>query len=57
MTRMGHASTRAAPIYQHATQDRDHAIAQALGKALKGARKEHGKKASGTQRARKIEKK
>ncbi|MBE1586332.1 hypothetical protein ACFPOI_38720 [Nonomuraea angiospora] len=32
------------------------AIAQALGKALKGARKEHGKKTSGTQRARKINK-
>ncbi|MFI7135446.1 tyrosine-type recombinase/integrase [Nonomuraea sp. NPDC050153] len=57
MTRMGHSSTRAALIYQHATQDRDQAIAQALGQALKGARKEHGKKASGTQRARKIKKK
>ncbi|MEU8147946.1 tyrosine-type recombinase/integrase [Nonomuraea sp. NPDC048901] len=53
MTRMGHSSTRAALIYQHATQDRDQAIAQALGKALK----EHGKKASGTRQARKIEKK
>lgn len=49
MTRMGRSSTRAALIYQHATQDRDQAIAQALGKALK----EHGKR----QRARKIKKK
>ncbi|MEU4228912.1 tyrosine-type recombinase/integrase [Nonomuraea sp. NPDC026600] len=57
MTRMGHSSTRAALIYQHATQERDQAIAQALGKALKGARKTRGKKGSGTQRARKIQKK
>ena len=27
----GHSSTRAAMIYQHATQDRDEAIAKALG--------------------------
>jgi hypothetical protein len=31
MARLGHSSTRAALIYQHATQDRDQAIAQALG--------------------------
>ena len=31
MTRLGHSSTRAAMIYQHATRDRDKAIAQALG--------------------------
>jgi len=30
MARMGHASPRAALIYQHALRDRDHAIAQAL---------------------------
>lgn len=30
MTRMGHASTRAAVIYQHATSERDRAIADAL---------------------------
>ena len=30
MSRMGHASSRAALIYQHATQDRDAAIADAL---------------------------
>jgi hypothetical protein len=39
MTRTGHASTRAALIYQHASQDRDRAIAKALGDALKTARK------------------
>jgi integrase len=61
MVRMGHASTRAALIYQHATEDRDRAIAEALGKALSSARKDkprrgtkgHGGKPSGTQRARK----
>jgi integrase len=31
MARMGHSSTRAAIIYQHATDDRDKAIADALG--------------------------
>lgn len=30
MVRLGHSSTRAALIYQHATRDRDQAIAQAL---------------------------
>ena len=30
MARMGHASPRAALIYQHATSDRDQAIASAL---------------------------
>lgn len=31
MARLGHSSTRAALIYQHATRDRDQAIAHALG--------------------------
>jgi hypothetical protein len=31
MARLGHSSTRAAMIYQHATRDRDRAIAKALG--------------------------
>jgi integrase len=31
MARLGHSSTRAALIYQHATRDRDQAIARALG--------------------------
>jgi integrase len=31
MERMGHSSTRAAMIYQHATRERDEAIATAMG--------------------------
>jgi hypothetical protein len=31
MARLGHSSTRAALIYQHASRDRDQAIARALG--------------------------
>lgn len=31
MARLGHSSTRAALSYQHATRDRDQAIAKALG--------------------------
>jgi integrase len=31
MARLGHSSTRAALIYQHASRDRDQAIAAALG--------------------------
>ena len=31
MARLGHSGTRAAMIYQHATRDRDQAIAKALG--------------------------
>ncbi|MEV4380340.1 hypothetical protein [Streptosporangium sp. NPDC049644] len=50
------ALTRAALIYQHASQDRDKAIAEALGKALKVARKTATKKASGTRVARKSKK-
>ena len=38
MTRLGHSSTRAAMIYQHATRDRDTAIAQALGTLADNAR-------------------
>ena len=37
MARMGHASPRAALIYQHATRERDHAIADALGERLSNA--------------------
>ena len=36
MTRMGHASARAALIYQHATADRDAAIAVALSELATG---------------------
>jgi integrase len=37
MARMGHSSARAALIYQHATEDRDKAIAAALGELIAGA--------------------
>ncbi len=37
MARMGHNSPRAALIYQHATQDRDEAIAHALCELIKPA--------------------
>jgi len=36
MARLGHSSTRAALIYQHATRDRDRAIAKALGDLARG---------------------
>jgi len=57
MERMGHASTRAAVIYQHATAERGRAIADALGamaeEELKPKKKKRrSKRASGTQRAR-----
>jgi integrase len=38
MTRMGHASPRAAMIYQHATSERDRLIADALNDRIVGAR-------------------
>lgn len=34
MARMGHASPRAALIYQHATRERDDVIARALSEAI-----------------------
>ena len=37
MARLGHASPRAALIYQHTAQDRDHAIAAALNTAAEAA--------------------
>jgi integrase len=60
MERMGHSSSRAALIYQHATQERDEAIAAGMGKLLRQARRkaktaDQGTGAdqpSGTQRAR-----
>lgn len=39
MARLGHSSVRAAMIYQHATRDRDKAIAEALGTLVREARK------------------
>jgi integrase len=38
MARLGHSSTRAALIYQHATRDRDKAIALALGDLVRQVR-------------------
>ena len=38
MARLGHSSTRAALIYQHATRDRDEAIAKALGGLMQQVR-------------------
>jgi integrase len=38
MARLGHSSTRAALIYQHATRDRDQAIAKALGELAREVR-------------------
>lgn len=38
MARLGHSSPRAAMIYQHATRDRDQAIAQALGELVRATR-------------------
>lgn len=38
MARIGHSSTRAAMIYQHATRERDHAIAAALDALIDDAR-------------------
>ncbi|MEU4540879.1 tyrosine-type recombinase/integrase [Streptosporangium sp. NPDC023825] len=55
MSRMGHASARAALIYQHASRDRDKVIAAALGKALAVAQEKEKKKVSGTQVARKLD--
>ena len=39
MARLGHSSVRAAMIYQHASRDRDQAIAKALGAFVREARK------------------
>jgi integrase len=40
MARIGHSSTRAAMIYQHATRDRDRAIADALDSLIDAARRD-----------------
>ncbi|WP_113699679.1 tyrosine-type recombinase/integrase [Nonomuraea lactucae] len=48
MVRMGHSSTKAALIYQHASQERDKVIAQALGEAWRVARGDGAGKANGT---------
>ncbi|WP_372495803.1 hypothetical protein [Kitasatospora humi] len=48
MTRMGHSSTRAALIYQHMTSDRDRAIADRMGEAVRKALGKEDPPASGT---------
>jgi len=53
MERMGHSSPRAALMYQHATRDRDEAIAEAVGEVFATARRKGTSKGrSGMQRAR-----
>jgi hypothetical protein len=42
MARLGHSSVRAAMIYQHATRDRDQAIAKALGTFVRDVRNAAG---------------
>jgi integrase len=50
MARLGHSSVRAAMIYQHATRDRDQAIAKALGAFVREVRDASEKPASGRER-------
>jgi hypothetical protein len=50
MARLGHSSVRAAMIYQHATRDRDQAIAKALGTFVREARKPAEKTADDPER-------
>jgi integrase len=54
MERMGHSSMRAALIYQHSSGERQHKLAQAVGKAARAAlrKAEKAKKTSGTEVAR-----
>jgi integrase len=53
MERMGHSSPRAALIYQHATRERDEAIAAAMGEVFASSRRKGTTKSrSGTRRAR-----
>lgn len=50
MARLGHSSVRAAMIYQHATRDRDQAIAKALGAFVREVRGAFGELAEGRER-------
>jgi integrase len=52
MARLGHSSPRAAMIYQHATRDRDQAIARALGTLARQAREDKAKRPKGKRRNR-----
>ena len=47
MERMGHSSPRAALIYQHATRDRDEAIAAAMGGVHHGQAEGHNQRPIG----------
>ncbi len=50
MARLGHSSVRAAMIYQHATRDRDQAIAKALGGLVREVRATRNDQAERTER-------
>jgi integrase len=50
MARLGHSSVRAAMIYQHATPDRDQAIAKALGAFVREVRDASGEPAAARER-------
>ncbi len=50
MARLGHSSVRAAMIYQHATRDRDQAIAKALGAFVREVRYTSEEPAAGRER-------
>lgn len=50
MARLGHSSVRAAMIYQHATRERDQAIAKALGAFVREVRDASEEPAAGRQR-------
>jgi hypothetical protein len=47
LARLGHSSVRAAMIYQHATRDRDQAIAKALGTFVRDVQSAAGNRAHG----------
>jgi hypothetical protein len=56
MERMGHSSPRAVLIYQHATRDRDEAIAEAMGEVFATARRKGTSKGrSGTKAGRALD--
>lgn len=46
---MGHSSTRAALIYQHMTSDRDRAIADRMGEAVRKALQGDGQPSQSSQ--------
>ena len=54
MARLGHTSTRAAMIYQHATRDRDEAIAKALGGLLHQVQSDASTRPAATSEKRRL---